>query len=784
MTPARSGQSGERGGAPAFSRGYEGFRGTVGELASESVPAWPRVQRAKPGAPNVVVVLVDDMGFSDVSPFGSEIDTPAIQSLADTGYRLTNYHSTPLCSPSRAALMTGLNPHRAGFGSVVHMDPGYPGYQMEIADDVPTLAESFRDGGYATFMVGKWHLSKESNMHDGADKSSWPVQRGFDRYYGSMDGFTTLFHPHRLISDNSAVASTFSDEDYLTDGLTEQAIGMIKTLRANDAEKPFFLYFAHHAVHGPVQAKAADIEKYRGMYDAGWDHVRDARFRRQIASGLFADTVEMSKSGPAETMGVPAWDDVPEEKKQLFARHMEVYAAAVDAVDQSLARLVEHLKTIGEYENTIIVFTSDNGGTGEGGVDGTRSYFSQFVHLAGLPDEWLADVPRPLELMGGPQVHGHYPRGWAHVSNTPFRYYKGHSYAGGVHVPLLVSWPAGLTRAENDNGVRDQYAYVTDIGPTVLALAGVDRPQAMGGDAVKELDGVSFDVVLRDKTAASSHRSQYVECGGQRGYFEDGFKIVAPHMPGTPFSEDGWELYDITADPAETRNLAAEQPHTVRALAARWNEAAWRNTVFPMDDTGITYRMRPSTELPLSAPVTLYPGTPTLERFRSSKLTALRSFTVTATLDFREGDEGVIVSHGDQGGGYLLCIENGNVTLSYNAYGNVTRASAPIAGDRPMTLELHFTAMPEMFWQIVVKLNGTVDMSLDRVPQLLGMAPFTGISVGADAHGPVDWQLHTRRGEFRYSGDLKSVRYEPGAKAEYNPEIIADIENVSASLME
>ncbi|RZU66258.1 arylsulfatase [Microterricola gilva] len=779
------GHAGDRGGAPTFSRGYEGFGGTVGELASQSVPSWPAPRRARDGAPNVVVVLVDDMGFSDISPFGAEIDTPAIQELAEAGYRLTNYHSTPLCSPSRAALMTGLNPHRAGFGSVVHMDPGYPGYQMEIASDVPTLAESFRAGGYATFMVGKWHLSKEANMHDGADKSSWPVQRGFDRYFGSMDGFTTLFHPHRLISDNSPFdGRRDSEEDYLTDGLTDRAIGMLTGLRANDPDKPFFLYFAHHAVHGPVQAKAADIEKYRGMYDAGWDHVRAERFRRQIASGLFPDSVEMSASGPVETMGVPAWEDVPLHKKQLFARHMEVYAAAVDAVDQSVARLVEQLKSMGEYENTIIVFTSDNGATGEGGVNGTRSYFSQFVHLAGLPEDWAGDVPRKLELMGGPQVHGHYPRGWAHVSNTPFRYYKGHSYAGGVHVPLLISWPAGLARHDADHGVRDQYAYVTDIGPTILALAGIERLGTLGGAPVKELDGVSFDGFLRDRTAASLHRSQYVECGGQRGYFEDELKIVSPHLPGTPFTEDGWELYDVSVDPAETRNLAAERPDTVRELAAKWNQAAWRNTVFPMDDTGITYRMRPSTESPLSAPVTLHTGTPTLERFRSSKLTALRSFVITSSLEYRGGDEGVIVSHGDQGGGYLACIENGAITVCYNAYGNMTRASAVLPAEGLLALELRFAALPEMKWKITARLNGDALLDLDPMPQLLGMAPFTGISVGVDSGGPVDWQLHERRGEFAYSGRLHWVRYEPGEKAAYNPEIIADIADVSASLIE
>ncbi|NRQ36391.1 arylsulfatase [Nonomuraea sp. NN258] len=766
------------------SRGYEGFGGTVRELASQSEPWWPPRHRARPGAPNVIVVLVDDLGFSDLSPFGAEIDTPHVQALAETGYRLTNYHSTPLCSPSRAALMTGLNPHRAGFATVAHVDPGYPGYQLEIPRDVPTLAESFRAGGYATFMVGKWHLTIESKLHDGADKSSWPVQRGFDRYYGSMDGFTSLFHPHRLISDNSPVR----DEDrpaggYLTDELTDRAIDMIDGLRANDAGKPFFLYFAHHAVHGPVQAKPADIAKYRGRYDAGWHRVREERFARQLRDGLFPEGTAASGSGPDETLGVPSWDELSAEQRELYARHMEVYAAAVDAVDQSLGRLVDHLRRIGEHENTIIVVTSDNGATGEGGVEGTRSYFSRFVHLAGLPADWCPDVPRDLGLLGGPQVHGHYPRGWAHVSNTPFRLYKGHAYAGGVHVPFVLSWPAGLPRADGDDGVRAQYAYVTDVAPTLLALAGVDRQAERAGAAAREQDGVSFGHLLRDGALAGLHRSQYVECGGQRGYFAGHFKIISPRLPGEPFREDGWELYDLAADPAETTDLAAEQPERVAELAAKWREAAWLNTVFPLDDTGDMLLTRPATELELSRPVTLRPGGPALERFRSAKLTSLRSFTVEAALECGPGQEGVIVAHGDQGGGYLLYVEDGELRLTYNAYGLPLRASGPLPGG-PVTIEARFTALPEMRWDIEVLAGERPLIKLAGVPQLLGMAPFTGISAGYDHGGPVDWELRERRGAFPYRHGLGWVRYTPGEKAGYHPEIIAMADELAQRAVE
>lgn len=755
---------------PYPSRGYEGFAGVVAEVASESVPAWrPRV-RAREGAPNVVVVLLDDLGFSDLQPFGSEIATPAVQEVADAGYRFTNYHSTPVCSPARAALLTGLNPHRAGFASVVHADPGFPGYTMEIAEDVPTIAQSFRESGYATFMVGKWHLTTESKMHDGADRSSWPLQRGFDRYYGSMDGFTTLFHPHRLVSDNSpVVVDEYPEGYYLTDDLTDRALGMIRALRANDADKPFFLYFAHHAVHGPLQAKAEDIERHRGAYERGWDHIRSERFARQVRDGLFPEGTE-----PAP--GDVPWEELAEDQRALFARYMEVYAAVVDSVDQSLARLLAELRELGEHDDTIVVVASDNGGTAEGGPEGTRSYFSRFVQLAGLPEDWEPDVARDPELIGGPRVHAHYPAGWAHVSNTPFRLYKGSTYEGGIRVPLIVSWPAGLPRAAGDDGIRSQYAYVTDLGQTLLSLAGVPRAASP-----HEPDGVPFDAVLRDASAPGRREAQHSEFAGNRAYSRGRWKIVTQHRWGTPYTDAEWRLYDTEADPTELRDLAAEHPALLAELAEEWRRAAWWNTVFPLDDDGSLFTHRPATELELERPVTLHPGTPTLERFRAGKLTRLRSFDVQVHADLGSG-EGVLVAHGDQGGGYALSVEGGELLLAYNEYGRMHRASAPLGGlgEAPSEVVLRFEAVPGLRWRISAEASGETLLRLPPVLQLVGMAPFTGISVGVDRGGPVDWERYERRGAFPFSGELGRVRYVPGAKAPENPEVIVPLERAVA----
>lgn len=761
-------------------RGYEGFAGVVDELASRSTPAWPAPVRARQGAPNVVVMLMDDMGFSDIAPFGGEIATPALAGLAERGYRFTNYQTPPVCSPARAALLTSINPHRAGFASVAHSDPGFPGATLELADDVPTLAESFRAAGYATYMVGKWHLTKEANQHDAADRSSWPLQRGFDQYYGCLDGCTSLHHPHRLVRDNQAlVIDEYPEGYYLTDDLTDNAIDMIKGLRGNDPDKPFLLYFAHQAVHGPLQAKPADIAKYRGRYDLGWDRVRDERFRRQLADGLFPEGTVNAPRNTEPGAEVPAWDELSEEDRELFARYMEVYAAAVDNVDQNLARLLGVLEDLGELDNTIIVFTSDNGATGEGGPVGTSSYFGHFAQSAQLPDWWQQHQPRDPELIGGPQTTVHYPRGWAYASNTPFRLYKFFAHAGGIRVPMIVSWPAGMPRQEGDPGVRDQFTYVTDIGETVLELAGVSPLQQRHGRPAPERDGASFVPVLQDAEEDTRHVAQYTEYQGRRAFVRDGWKVVSALLGSSPDWADGrWQLYDVASDPTETRDLAESLPELTRQLAEQWTRTAWYNTVFPINDDGSLSRQRPSTEELLERPVELLAFTPTLERFRSSKLTKFRSFDIEIDATVRPGDSGVLVSHGDQGGGYVLFVRDDEICFSYNEYGTMHRVALPLDPAGVEEVRLRFEALPGVCWSVTLSAGGR-SVEVPVVRQLCGLAPFTGISVGVDRGGPVDWELHRVHGAFRYQGGLRAVRYLPGAKADYDPEVLIDIERVA-----
>ncbi|UOQ61243.1 arylsulfatase [Leucobacter rhizosphaerae] len=760
---------------PEERRAPEGFGGRIAEFVSDSEPWWPDRTRARDGAPNVIVMLVDDLGFSDLGPFGSEIPTPHVDRLARDGWTFTNYRTAPMCSPARAALMTGLNPHRAGFGFVAHTDPGYPGYTCELPEDAPTLAESLRAGGYATFMVGKWHLTLESRLHDAADRSSWPLQRGFDRYFGSMDGFTSLHHPHRLVRDNSVVdRPEVPDGYFLTDELIDESLTMIDELRVNDARKPFFLYVAHTSVHGPIQAKAVDIERHRGRYEDGWNTLREARFARQLELGVIPEGATLPEPSLADAEAIPEWSTLSADDRELFARHMEVYAAAVDEVDQSLGRLTAHLEQLGELDNTIIVLASDNGGTAEGGPSGTRSYFAQFGVNAELPEGWIRDVPRDPAEIGGPRLFSQYPTGWARVSNTPFRSFKSSTYEGGVHAPLVISWPAA---PERTRGLRDQFVFVSDLAPTILDLTGVPPLAERHGRPAQEPDGRSVRTVL-DDPAAPGRASQYFECVGRRALVDGAWKALSPVPPAREEGAAGgrWELYHLETDPTETRDLAAEQPERVAELAERWRDEAWRNAVLPLDDDGSLHRTRPDSEAALAEPVTLVPFRPPLERFRSAQLTVLKSFRVEIDVELGASAAGVLIAHGDQGGGYLVALDGGRTRLAYNAYGDMHRAVGSALGPGPHELILRVDELDGLRWRLRLEVDGVVDAEIDAVPMLMGMAPFTGISAGYDFGGPVDWELHERHRSYRFSGGaIERICIVPGARSQHDRTVLRRI---------
>ncbi len=749
-------------------RSYPGFTGTVGRTFAGSEGAWPERPQAREGAPNIVIVLADDLGYSDLGCYGSEIETPHLDALAARGLRGTNFHVTPMCSPTRAALLTGVEPHRAGLGTVAHVDPGFPGYASELAPDVMTMAEILRDeAGYATMMVGKWHLAKDSDGSEGP-RHSWPCQRGFDRYYGVIDAFTNLHHPHRLVQDNHQVEiDQYPEGYYFTDDITDQAISMVRSQKTANPSRPFFLYMAHGAVHAPLHARPEDIEKYRGRYAAGWDALRAERFARQQAMGVVAPGVEVAPRNTERDHDVRPWDELSADEQRLFARHMEVYAAMVDRVDQNIGRLVAALEDLDELDNTVFVFTSDNGASREGEVAGTTAYY---VHLL-QGDDIDADLAR-IDEIGGPTTTPHYPRGWSMASNTPFRLYKINTHQGGHSVPFIVSWPAGLDESGVSAGeYRRQYQHVTDLLPTFLEIVGVDRPATRHGVPLVDLQGASFTAVLADADAPSTHREHIVEMNGHRGYYRDGWHAVTLHHGMTDFDDAEWELYHLDDDPTELHNRAESHPEKLRELADAWEAAAWENHIYPLDEgVSLKYLMRPEHDAVYAEPVRIPRGTPTLERWRSVQLIWFRGFTVTVDLDHRVSDEGVLVAHGDQGSGYLLYVRLGELVLAHNdGRGRMTEVHAGALPDGAREIVVEFTAPGDRLWDVTITVDDVLRASHPGLPMLFGIAPFQGIDVGIDRRSPVSWALYEEFGPFPYSGTLRAATYTPGPPARDAP---------------
>ncbi len=744
---------------------YAGFQGRVGTTFAHSEPWWPPRPEAPEGAPNVIVMLVDDLGFSDFGCFGSEIPTPHIDATAAAGIRFANFHSTPMCSPTRAALMTGRNAHAAGVGFVAHINPGFPGYASELPANQPSMAEVLRENGYATLMVGKWHLSKEEDMSEAGDRHSWPLQRGFDQYYGFLEALTNFHHPHRLYEGNSVVQTqSFPEDYYLTDDLTDRAARMITESKTADPRKPFFLYYSHGAVHAPLHAKAEDIARHRGRYDEGWDKLRAERFQRQKELGLVpAGTVLPPRnSEPGED--VKPWDSLTAEEKALYPRYMEVYAAMVESVDRSVGRLRAVLTELGELDNTIFLITSDNGASREGKATGTTAYFRDGgSETRDVDGSVVREALARIDEIGGPTTWPHYPRGWAMACNTPFRLYKVSTVAGGHQVPMVVSWPARLPA--QDQPVRWQYSHVTDVLPTLVEWIGLEPISERHGQAAEPLHGVSLEPVIENPDAPTEHTRQHYECMGNRAMYDDGWEALTVHTALTPFSADQWQLYHTADDPTQTRDLAEQHPDRLAELVAKWEEDAWNNQVFPLDEgSRLKYYYRPPSDERFTEKLRIPRGTPTLERWRSSKLISGRSFRIVPEWNYRRGDEGVLVAHGGQESGYVLYVEDGDLVFTHNNCGDMQRLSADL-GENCSDVVVDVSAPGGGIWDVALVVDGVPQGKVSGLRQFAGFLPFNGIDVGRDLRSPVDWALARRRGTFPFSGELRAVRYEPGELA-------------------
>jgi arylsulfatase A-like enzyme len=749
-TPAEASLSGDPGAA---------FQGTIGRTLRESVPWWPPVQRAPAGAPNVVVILLDDLGFSDFGCYGAEIRTPHIDALAAGGLRFSNYTTVPMCTPARAALLTGKNPHAVGCGWLTFNLPGYPGYQAgEISRDAPTLAELLRANGYSTYAVGKWHNTADYKVLPSGDRASWPLARGFDRFYGFIGGETHYFAPAQLVSDNTLVeCDGYHDGYYCTDDWTDTAIAWLKAHVSSSPDKPFFLYLPYNAPHAPLHAKDADLARYADVYEGGWDAVREARVARQRAMGLHARQWQL----PAPTAGVPPWASLDADARRLHMRFMALYAAVVDNLDQNIGRLVACLAALGRLDDTLIVVTSDNGANGIGGPDGAVNNLAK--RLVQREDrDWVRTMLDSGRL-GGAASWPAYPIGWTDVSTAPFRLYKTTTMNGGIRVPLVVQWPRRLAER---NGIRHQWVHVTDIVPTILDVLGVAYPEHFEGYRTRGLDGVSALPVLEDEAATSARTSQHYELAGNRGYIRDRFKIVSLQPPGKPMDLDNWMLFDLDADATETRDLAATYPDTLAELVAAFDDEARANHVYPLDNRGVhrSLTVPPFLQDTVNEPRTFYPGCGTGPLAVVAPLIADRDYRLLCIFDYRDGNEGVIFALGDPIAGMTLFARNGRVSFVYHGGQGapVICEALPVHhGENRFILDHH--AAGDRRGSGTLHVNGVKAATLDMSPTtILGLGVGEGLDVGLDRKLHVT-PLYGRDDPFPYSGTVSYVRIEPGA---------------------
>jgi arylsulfatase A-like enzyme len=654
------------------------FKGVIKLDVRDSVADWEPFTptRAPEGSPNVLFVLYDDTGLAAWSPFGGAINMPTLQKLADNGLMYSQWHTAALCSPTRSMCLTGRNHHLNGCACITEGANGFPGASGRIPDSCATMANILRDGGWSTFWVGKNHNVPEPDVAPGANRSSWPLALGFDRFYGFIGGETNNWYPD-LVEDNRFIEQEYYPEDgyHLSKDMADKAIGMIRDQKASSPSKPWYMWFCPGANHAPHHCPQEYIDKYKGKFDDGYEAYREWVLPRMIEKGLLPEGTQLSPINPMpEDIANPAdavrpWDTLNADEKKLFSRLMEVYAGFSEYTDVQIGRIIEYLEKSGQLENTIVIYGADNGASGEGTPNGS---VNENKFFNGYPDE-MEENMKLIDKLGSPDTYEHFPTGWAVATSAPFKMFKRYSqYSGGTCDPLVISWPKGI-KARGE--VRNQYHHVTDIVPTILEVCGLEMPEVYKGVEQKPLSGVSmkytFDAKPNDKT---EKKVQYYSMLGTRGIWKDGWKACAIHVPlmgAGNFDKDEWELYNIDEDPAELNNLADKYPEKLQDLIDTWLDEAVKNDVLPLDDRSAFELLnieRPAEEEPRERYI-YYPGTSPVPEGVAVNCRG-RSYKILADVEITDpGCSGVIFAHGSRFGGHSLFIKDKKLHYVYNFLG-------------------------------------------------------------------------------------------------------------------
>ncbi|MBW1710722.1 MAG: arylsulfatase [Deltaproteobacteria bacterium] len=723
------------------------FGGIIGRTIKDSKPGLSERPRPREGAPNVVIILFDDTGFSHFGCYGSSIETPNIDRLAANGLRYTNFHTTALCSPTRASLLTGRNHHSVGMRGLSNFNTGFPNCTGSITHRAATLAEILGANGYATFATGKWHLTPMDETSGAGPFDQWPLSRGFNRYYGFMQGETNQFYPE-LFYDNHPVDQPKSPEEgyHLTEDIIDKSIEFVRDQKSLVPEKPFFLYTCFGATHAPHQAPREFIEKYRGRFDEGWDKIREKWFARQKEMGVIPPNTDLAPRNP----GVKPWDDLTDGEKKLAISLQEAFAGFLDHTDHHIGRLVDFLEEIGELDNTIIVLMSDNGASQEGGPIGVLDTFKAFNNIPEDLDESL----ERLDEIGGPNTNTNYPWGWAQAGNTPLKRYKQNTHGGGIRDPLIIHWPKSIA---DQGGFRQQYHHVTDIAPTILEVVGVEAPKEFKGVPQMPIHGTSLAYTFPAENYKEPTRKhvQYFEMFGHRGIWCDGWKAVAWHRQGTDFDDDEWELYHVDEDFSECHDLAKEKPEKLREMMDLWWAEAGKYGVLPLDDR--TWQLFGGTPRPYTPRsrrrYVIYPPVSHINSDASPGI-GNRSFTMTAEIERADDSaNGVLAVYGAATSGLSFYIKDGRLAFDYNLFRHHYRAvSADPVPVGASAVAVRFERIGQRA-KATLLINGAESGTVD-IPQVMRMISAQGMDFGRDAGSPVSDDYE---GPFPFTGVIKRI---------------------------
>ena len=642
-------------------KAVEGFGGVIAKKYEDSKEWWAPEKRPKKDAPNVIIFLLDDVGFAQISSFGGLINTPTIDSLAENGLRYNNFHTTALCSPSRASLMAGRYPHSIGLGSHALTAMGFPGYNAIMPESAKSVANYLHEEGYINYALGKWDHTPLYEVSQVGPFDRWPSGEGFQHAYTFMAADVHQFVP---VMWNDHTPEPYHKSEHLDKDLADRAIEWITGHKSIKSDLPFMMLWASGSMHSPHHAPDSYIDKYKGKFDMGWDNVREKILQQQIAKGVVPAGTKLTK----RIDQIPAWDSLTEKEQKLYARQMEVFAAQMEWVDHQIGRVVKALDRIGELDNTLIFVTADNGASGEGGLAGT---FNETYVLNGLQTPLEANLKHQTDW-GRENTYPHYHAGWAMAGNTPFRYFKQSEHRGGQHDALVVHWPNGI-KAKGE--IRNQYHHISDIAPTIMEAAGITVPDEYHGVKQQPMDGTSMIYSFNQADAPNRKGRQYYEMFGNRAIWVDGWKAVSLHanrMPWDvnvvlPFDQDKWELYHVAKDFSESTDLAASNPEKLEELIAIFDEEAWKYNVYPLYDDMIKRLGAQQDRLfgDKKNFVYYWPGAIRIAE-KSSAPVKNRAHTIETQLDLQGDEEGVIVAVGGMTGGYTMFIKDNRLYYDYN----------------------------------------------------------------------------------------------------------------------